>query len=104
MVLLGFLAGSFSAPPQIAWHILDRGMMKAQTPRELFLSGLAQARKLTPEQRVIAGFRQSELAISIVKDGIRHQHPDAHEDTLSRLLIERVELMRQLERRRVNTP
>ena len=53
---------------------------------------------LKPEQRVLAGFEQSELALEVVRDGIRDQNPDADEATIERLLLERVNLMRKLQK------
>ncbi|OYP35048.1 hypothetical protein [Rhodopirellula sp. MGV] len=58
---------------------------------------------LTPEQRVLAGFEQSELALEVVRDGIRDQNPDADEATIERLLLERVNLMRKLQKPAVPT-
>jgi hypothetical protein len=69
----------------------------AQTPEALLFRRIRSGSQLTPEQRVLAGFEQSEVAIRVVKDGIRHQYPDADDPTIERLLIERIKLMRKLE-------
>ncbi|EMI21790.1 hypothetical protein RMSM_01288 [Rhodopirellula maiorica SM1] len=62
-------------------------------------SRVAQAAKMSPEQRVLAGLEQSELAIRVVEDGIRDQNPLADDVTIKRLLSERIELMRRLQNR-----
>lgn len=66
------------------------------------LSRIKHAIGLTPEQRLLAGFEQSELAIDVVKAGIRDQNPDADETTIQRLLVERVKLMRKVQNRGVS--
>jgi hypothetical protein len=66
------------------------------------LSRIKHAISLTPEQRLLAGFEQSELAIDGVKDGIRDQNPDADETTIHHLLVERVRLMRKIQNRGVS--
>lgn len=70
-----------------------------QSPMDLLLARIRAAQQLTPEQRILTGVEQSELAISVVRDGIRDQHPEADAATVERLLCERIELMRKLERR-----
>ena len=54
---------------------------------------------MSPEQRVLAGLEQSELAIRVVEDGIRDQNPLADDVTIKRLLSEQIELMRRLQNR-----
>ena len=76
--------------------------MKAQFHSTTDLSRIQHAIGLTPEQRLLAGFEQSELAIDVVKDGIRDQNPDADETTIQRLLNERIKLMRKVQNRTVS--
>jgi hypothetical protein len=71
----------------------------ARSPVDLFLAKVRAAQQLTPEQRILAGSEHSELAIRVVRDGIRDQHPEADAATVERLLRERIELMRRLEGR-----
>ncbi len=75
--------------------------MKPTIQANLSRSRIAQAASLTPEQRLLAGFEHSDLAIRVVEDGIRDQNPLADDATIKRLLIERIDLMRQLQNRTV---
>lgn len=56
---------------------------------------------LSPEERILAGIKQSELAIRVVEDGLRDQWPDADEATIASLLLERVRLMKKIQSRRI---
>lgn len=56
---------------------------------------------LSPEERILAGIKQSELAIRVVKDGLRDQYPDADEATIASLLLERVRLMKRIQNRKI---
>lgn len=71
----------------------------AHSSDDLLLAKIRAAQQLTPEQRILAGVEQSELAIDVVRNGIRGQHPAADAETVERLLRERIDLMRKLERR-----
>jgi hypothetical protein len=79
-----------------------KAAMKAPSHSSTDRARIQHAMGLTPEQRVLAGFEQSELAIDVVKDGIRDQNPDADETTIQRMLVERVKLMRKIQNRRVS--
>ncbi|TWT84067.1 hypothetical protein CA13_55430 [Planctomycetes bacterium CA13] len=48
---------------------------------------------------MLAGLEHSELAIRVVEDGIRDQNPLADDATITRLLAERIELMRRIQDR-----
>jgi hypothetical protein len=56
---------------------------------------------LSPEERILAGIKQSELAIRVVEDGLRNQYPDADEATIASLLSERIRLMKRIQNRRI---
>jgi hypothetical protein len=56
---------------------------------------------LSPEERILAGIKQSELAIRVVEAGLRDQCPDADEATIASLLLERVRLMKKIQSRRI---
>ena len=74
--------------------------MKAPFPFTTDLTRIQHAIGLTPEQRILAGFEQSELAMDVVRDGIRDQYPDADEATILRMLVERIKLMQRIQNRR----
>jgi hypothetical protein len=71
----------------------------AHTLTDLLSARIRLARQLTPEQRVLAGIEHSELALGVVRDGIRDQFPAADQATVEGMLRERIELMKTLERR-----
>ena len=58
-----------------------------------------QAANVSSEERILAGLRHSDLSMQVVEDGIRHQNPEATDKQIQQLLMERVDLMRRLERR-----
>jgi hypothetical protein len=63
---------------------------------EIFRRKVDQARKMTPEERLLSGLRQSDLAVRVMTDGIRQQFPEASDDQVQRILRERVDLLRRL--------
>ena len=58
-----------------------------------------QAANVRGEERILAGLRHSDLSVQVVEDGIRHQNPEVTDEQIQQLLMERVDLMRRLERR-----
>ena len=58
-----------------------------------------QAANVSGEERILAGLRHSDLSMQVVEDGIRHQNPEATDEQIQQLLMERVDMMRRLERR-----
>jgi hypothetical protein len=50
----------------------------------------------------LSGIKQSELAIRVVEDGLRDQHPDADDATIASLLLERVRLLKRIQNRRID--
>jgi hypothetical protein len=58
-----------------------------------------QARRMTPEQKLMAGAELFDYACEITKAGIRAQHPGADEATVLNLLRERIERARRWEDR-----
>ncbi|MDA8745666.1 hypothetical protein N9N28_13620 [Rubripirellula amarantea] len=73
--------------------------MSSPQPSDPIRSRIAQAASTSPEQRMLAGLEHSELAIRVVEDGIRDQNPRADDATITRLLAERIELMRRMQDR-----
>ncbi len=73
--------------------------MISPRPLDPIRSRVAQASNTSPEQRVLVGLEHSELAIRVVEDGIRDQNPLADDATITRLLAERIELMRRIQDR-----
>jgi hypothetical protein len=71
---------------------------------QLHREDLEQARRMTPEQKLLAGAELFDYACEITKAGIRAQHPDADEETVLKLLRDRLEMAEKIElRRRLKT-
>ena len=64
---------------------------------ELYRERVLRARRTPPEEKLLAGPRLFERACRIMRDGIQDQYPDANEQTVSRILAERLTLARRLE-------
>ncbi len=75
---------------------MANGILQNETRRRVQASS-----GLSPEERILAGIKQSELAIRVVEDGLRDQYPDADEAAIASLLLERVRLMKKIQNRRV---
>lgn len=52
-------------------------------------------RRMTGEQRLTIALELHELSCNVAREGIRHQHPNADEAEVERLLRQRLELARQ---------
>ena len=63
----------------------------------LFWDKVDQARRMTPEEKFLAGARLFDYACSITVAGIRQQFPQADEREILRILRERLEIARRLE-------
>jgi len=66
---------------------------------DLYAEEVLRARKMSPEEKILAGPRLFELACQITMDGIRHQYPDANPAEVRRILSERLALGKRLESR-----
>ena len=69
-----------------------------QLADELFLDKVRAARLMNPAEKFLDGPRLFDYACRTVEWGIRNQYPEASDDDIRRLLCERVDLMRKLER------
>ena len=63
----------------------------------LYREEVMEARKMSPEDKLILGERLFRWACAITLEGIRLQNPDASDEECQRLLRERIELGRKLE-------
>ncbi len=74
--------------------------MVAPTPElidELFRDKVRQARRMTPEEKFLAGPRLFDYACRVARDGIRQQHPAASDERVTELLRQRIAIARHLE-------
>jgi hypothetical protein len=65
------------------------------TPEEALERQIEIYRRMTGEQRLKIALDLHEFACEISRAGIRHQHPDADEQEVDRLLRKRIELSRR---------
>lgn len=64
----------------------------------LYREEVARARAMSPGDKLIEGPRLFERACRLMRDGIRHQHPDLDEAGIVALLHSRLRKLRNLER------
>lgn len=64
----------------------------------LYREEVARARAMSPEDKLLEGPRLFERACRLMRDGIRHQHPDLDDAGVQALLRERLDLVSALER------
>lgn len=63
----------------------------------IYRDKVLQARRMSLEEKFLAGAQLFDYACRITMDGIRSQHPDADERRVRDILRERLELARRLE-------
>jgi hypothetical protein len=61
---------------------------KPQTNHEIYLAAL---RRMTPEQRLLKAFELGDLSRDLLRAGLRRRFPDATEDQLHAIYLERLE-------------
>lgn len=64
----------------------------------LYREEVARARAMSPEDKLLEGPRLFERVCQLMRDGIRHQHPDLDDAGVAALLRERLDLAHTLER------
>jgi len=64
----------------------------------LYREEVVRARAMTPSDKVLEGPRLFERACRVMRDGIRHQHPELDEAGILALLRERLDRVTALER------
>ena len=66
---------------------------------DLYWEEVEEARARSLEEKFFAGPRLFDRSCEFMRAGIRMQHPEANENQVERLLLERLELARRLENR-----
>ena len=66
----------------------------------IYRDRVLRARQTPPEEKLLDGARLFDMSCRIMMDGIRHEHPDADEERVREILVERVRLLRRLEEAR----
>lgn len=64
----------------------------------LYREEIARARAMSPEDRLLEGPRLFERACRVMRDGIRHQHPNLDDAGVQALLRARLDRVSALER------
>ncbi len=64
---------------------------------QLYRERVEAARRMSPEEKLLAGPRLFERSCRIMADGIRDEFPEADERRVNEILRERLALARQLE-------
>ena len=64
----------------------------------LYREEVARARAMSPADKLLEGPRLFERACRVMRDGIRHQHPDLDEAAVMALLRARLDRVSALER------
>ena len=63
----------------------------------VFRDRIRAARAMPPEEKLLAGARLFDRSCRIMADGIRDEFPDADEQRVQQILLERLALIRRLE-------
>ena len=63
----------------------------------MFLDRVRRAREMPAEEKLLAGARLFEFTSRIMADGIRNEFPQADENRVQEILLERLALARRLE-------
>jgi hypothetical protein len=66
---------------------------------DIFRQRVLSARQESPEEKLLSGPRLFDFCCRIVADGIRNQFPDADEQRVREILVQRIDLMRRLDER-----
>ena len=67
--------------------------------KEIDLDRVRRARAASPEEKLLDGPRLFDRVCRIMKDGIRMQFPDADEEEVRRILLQRLAIAEMLEKR-----
>lgn len=64
---------------------------------DIYREQVLRARATPPEEKLLDGPRLFDRVCEIMKDGIRMQFPNANEDDVRRILLERLAIAERLE-------
>ncbi|MBI4579938.1 MAG: hypothetical protein HY718_09570 [Planctomycetes bacterium] len=64
---------------------------------DLYQEEVIQARQIPPERKLALGLELFDRVRALMVAGIRLEHPEADDQTVHRILLERLELARRLE-------
>ncbi len=64
---------------------------------DLFWERVRRARRQSPDEKIRAGLELFDLVCELMSAGIRSEYPDADDERVHELLVERLALARRLE-------
>jgi hypothetical protein len=64
-------------------------------PERAYKEQIERYQRMTGEQRLAIALQLHELSCNVARAGIRHQHPNADDNEVERLLHQRLELARR---------
>lgn len=64
---------------------------------DLYWEEIEDARRIPPERKLVLGLELFDRMKELIRAGIRLQHPGADEQTVHRMLLERLDMARRLE-------
>jgi hypothetical protein len=64
---------------------------------DIYRERILRARTMRPEEKFMEGIRLFNQSCAWMEAGIRHQMPNADKATIRRIMIERVQRLRQVE-------
>jgi hypothetical protein len=76
----------------------------ADDARFALLAKVRQARRMSAEERILAGMRLFSAVCERMKEGLRDERPGVGEEEVHRLLLRRLAKLRRLDQRRNNLP
>jgi hypothetical protein len=71
---------------------------------KLYREEVLRARQMDPAEKLLDGPRLFDFACQFTDAGIRNQHPDANDDRVAELLVERLNVRRRFEERGIYRP
>jgi hypothetical protein len=64
---------------------------------DIYRERVLRARLMSPEEKILAGPQLFDYACRIARDGIRDQNPDATDEQVETILLQRLALRQRLE-------
>ena len=64
---------------------------------DIYRERVLQARRMSPEEKILAGPQLFDYACRITRDGIRDQSPGATDEQVETILLQRLALRQRLE-------
>lgn len=63
----------------------------------IYIERVLRARVTPPDQKLVDGFRLFERSRGLMRDGARHQFPDASPEQINAIVQQRLDIVRELQ-------